>query len=49
MIAADMISRIIIAPAEMPIGIISAFIGAPLFLWMLLQNRINHNKAGIYD
>ena len=49
MIAADMVSRIIIAPAEMPIGIISAFIGAPLFLWMLLQNRINHNKAGIYD
>ena len=49
MLVADMVSRIIIAPAEMPIGIISAFIGAPLFLWMLLQNRINHNKAGIYD
>ena len=49
MIIADMVSRVIIAPAEMPIGIISAFIGAPLFLWMLLQNRINHNKAGIYD
>lgn len=49
MVIADMVSRTIIAPAEMPIGIISAFIGAPLFLWMLLQNRGNHNKAGIYD
>ena len=49
MIIADMVSRIIIAPAEMPIGIISAFIGAPLFLWMLLKNRIDHNKTGIYD
>jgi iron complex transport system permease protein len=49
MVVADMVCRIIIAPAEMPIGIISAFIGGPLFLWMLLQNRINHNKSGIYD
>lgn len=49
MITADMVSRVVVAPAEMPIGIISAFIGAPIFLWMLLQNRINHNKAGIYD
>lgn len=49
MIVADMVCRVIIAPAEMPIGIISAFIGAPLFLWMLLQNRISHSKSGIYD
>jgi iron complex transport system permease protein len=49
MIIADMVCRVIIAPAEMPIGIISAFIGAPLFLWMLLQSRISKSKSGIYD
>jgi len=49
MIIADMVCRVIIAPAEMPIGLISAFIGAPLFLWMLLQSRISKSKSGIYD
>jgi iron complex transport system permease protein len=49
MLFTDMVSRTIIAPAEMPIGIIAAFVGAPLFLWLLLKNRINQNKNGIYD
>lgn len=36
---ADVISRTIVAPAEMPIGIITATIGGPFFLWILLRNR----------
>lgn len=39
LIAADMISRSIVAPAELPIGIITAIIGGPFFLWVLLSNR----------
>nr|WP_216365208.1 MULTISPECIES: iron ABC transporter permease [unclassified Roseobacter] len=39
LIAADMISRTIIAPAELPIGIVTATIGGPFFLWILLRNR----------
>lgn len=35
----DTISRIIIAPAELPIGIIMSLIGAPFFLWILLHQR----------
>ena len=35
---ADVISRSIVAPAELPIGILTALIGAPVFLWMLLHN-----------
>ncbi|PID79676.1 MAG: ferrichrome ABC transporter [Clostridiales bacterium] len=31
----DMVGRIIIAPAEMPVGIILSFIGAPFFLFLL--------------
>jgi iron complex transport system permease protein len=39
LIAADMISRVIVAPAELPIGIVTAVLGAPVFLWILLRQR----------
>ena len=39
LIGADMISRSIVAPAELPIGIITAVIGAPVFLMILLRHR----------
>lgn len=34
---ADVIARIIVAPAELPIGIIMAIIGAPVFLHLVLK------------
>ncbi len=37
LVLADLIARSIVAPAELPIGILTALIGAPVFLWMLLQ------------
>ena len=39
LLAADIISRLIIAPAELPIGIVTAVLGAPVFLWILLRRR----------
>jgi iron complex transport system permease protein len=36
---ADTAARTIAAPAEIPIGIITAAIGAPFFLVMLLRQR----------
>lgn len=39
LLAADVISRNIIAPAELPIGIVTAVLGAPVFLWILLRSR----------
>ena len=39
LIAADMVSRTVIAPAELPIGIVTAMIGGPFFMWVLLSNR----------
>ena len=39
LLVADMIARTIAAPAELPIGILTAAIGAPFFLWMLLRRR----------
>lgn len=38
-VAADMVARTLIAPAELPIGILTALIGAPFFLGMLLVRR----------
>lgn len=39
LLVADMISRSIVAPAELPIGIITAMIGGPFFLWVLMSSR----------
>ncbi|MEM0946300.1 MAG: iron ABC transporter permease [Pseudomonadota bacterium] len=39
LVVADMISRSVITPAELPIGIVTATLGGPFFLWILLRNR----------
>jgi iron complex transport system permease protein len=45
MMLADLVSRTVIAPAEMPVGIVTAIVGCPFFLWLLLTN--NRNLAQI--
>lgn len=37
LLIADTISRTIVAPSEMPIGILTAFIGAPIFVAILIR------------
>jgi iron complex transport system permease protein len=39
LVLADAVARTIVAPAELPIGIITALFGAPFFLWLLLKRR----------
>ena len=39
LLLADAASRTIVAPAELPIGIVTAAVGAPFFLWILLRKR----------
>lgn len=39
MILADMFARIVISPSELPVGVITAFFGAPLFLYLLRSRR----------
>ncbi|UXN58068.1 FecCD family ABC transporter permease [Phyllobacterium zundukense] len=39
LLVADAVSRTIVAPAELPIGIVTAAVGAPFFLWILLRRR----------
>jgi len=35
----DVIARVIIAPAELPVGIITSFLGAPVFIWLIMKNK----------
>ncbi|MGV6875004.1 FecCD family ABC transporter permease [Pseudochelatococcus sp. B33] len=41
LVGADILARTIVAPAELPIGILTALLGAPFFLWLLLR----HNRS----
>jgi iron complex transport system permease protein len=38
LIAADTLARTIVSPSELPVGVITAFIGAPFFI-ILLRKR----------
>jgi len=40
MVVADTISRTILSPLEIPIGIIMALVGAPFFLYLLRRRRV---------
>lgn len=36
---ADLLSRTVIAPNEMPVGVVTTFVGAPLFVYLLRRGR----------
>lgn len=39
LVAADVAARTVVAPGELPIGVVTAFVGAPFFLLVLRLNR----------
>lgn len=43
----DVVARIVIPPAELPVGIITAIVGAPVFLWILLREQ-KQGSSGFY-
>jgi len=45
LVLADVIARTIIAPAELPIGILTAIIGSPVFIYIILVER---RKRGMF-
>ncbi len=45
LLSADLIARTLVAPAELPIGIVTALAGAPFFLWLLLRERPTEHWA----
>jgi iron complex transport system permease protein len=41
LVAADVVGRVVLAPRELPVGIVTAVLAAPYFLWLLRRaNRI---------
>lgn len=38
-VGADMVARVVVQPAELPIGVVTSLIGAPLFLGLLAARR----------
>lgn len=39
LIGADLLARTVISPNELPVGVVTAFLGAPFFLYLLLLRR----------
>ena len=39
MIWADTLARVVVAPSELPIGVVTAFVGAPFFLFLLRGSK----------
>ncbi|HEY4091328.1 MAG TPA: iron ABC transporter permease [Luteibacter sp.] len=39
LVAADALARTVVAPGELPIGVLTALVGGPFFLWLLLRRR----------
>ncbi len=46
---ADMGARLLLAPAEIPIGIITSLVGAPFFILLLKRTHILNTKGGGHD
>ena len=40
LILADLVARTAVSPAELPVGIVTAFCGAPFFLYLLRRRRV---------
>jgi iron complex transport system permease protein len=39
LLAADTAERLVLAPHALPVSVLTAFIGAPGFIWLLLRRR----------
>lgn len=39
LVLADLVARTVAAPAELPLGVLTALLGAPFFLWLLVRAR----------
>ena len=38
LVLCDLVARTIISPVELPVGIVTAVIGGPFFLWLLVKH-----------
>ncbi len=43
LLVADLMARLVVQPAELPVGLVTALLGAPFFLALLIQQRRQWN------
>lgn len=46
LLGADSLARTVVAPIELPVGIVTSFLGIPLFVYLLLKKREVYWKGG---
>ena len=39
LVLADLLARTLFSPAELPVGVVTAAVGGPVFLWLLVRDR----------
>lgn len=39
LVTCDVVARTVLAPMELPVGVVTAMIGGPFFLWLLIRRR----------
>jgi iron complex transport system permease protein len=39
LLVSDIVARVVLAPQEIPVGIVTALVGAPFFLWVLRRAK----------
>ena len=37
LVACDLVARTVLAPVEVPVGVVTAMLGGPFFLWLLVR------------
>jgi len=37
LVGCDLLARVVLAPVEIPVGVVTAMIGGPFFLWLLVR------------
>ena len=45
-VVADTLARMVVAPAELPIGVVTSLVGAPVFIALLWSRRRDHGQEG---
>lgn len=45
LVVADVVARLVLAPSELPVGLITAAVGAPFFLWLLRRSARSGTAA----
>lgn len=44
LVCADLVSRTIASPTELPVGVVTALIGAPFFMWLMFRKQKKRGK-----